>query len=349
MNKRINITGPEKRSFKVSVRAESQGDEMTLVGRAASFNKLSSDLGGFREMLAVGCFDQSLAAPDDIKCLAGHDPNRVLGTRDSGTLSLSCDSAGLNFRCRLNPAIQFHRDVYEVVKSGLADQCSFAFSVVPPDGDDWNEVEENGVKFVKRTVRNVKLFEVSCAVTFPAYPGDATNTDARAKAKANANRDQRIAAAGASVDADKRAQRIADAGAAVSGADVSGMEDFMAARDYVAHKLRSHMAGMAVPHRYITHTQEPDQVLGLPENCFDEDPDESDEDCIKRAARWYQYGISKTGEVELKSWQRYDPAKNPEGPDSDVEACARPMLSELREAAILKRRMRASAGIFYRR
>jgi phage head maturation protease len=49
------------------------------------------------------------------------------------------------------------------------DQCSFAFSIDGADGDSWSEeTDENGVRFIARTLHRVNVFDVS-AVTFPAY------------------------------------------------------------------------------------------------------------------------------------------------------------------------------------
>src|SRR5690349_11788636 len=96
------ITGQERREFVASVRA-ADGEEFALVGTAASFNKLSANLGGFREVIAVGAFDRTLNSNYDIKCLANHDTGKVLGSRASGTLQLKADSNGLQFRCALNP------------------------------------------------------------------------------------------------------------------------------------------------------------------------------------------------------------------------------------------------------
>jgi HK97 family phage prohead protease len=201
--------GVEERAIAgASLRAESQGDEMALTGYAASFNVLSQDLGGFREMLAPRCFAQSLASNPDVKCLLNHDPNYVLGRTKSGTLALAEDDRGLRFRCQLDKNSQMHRDLYAAIKRGDLDQCSFAFKV-PDGGDDWSEAEENGVPFVKRTVRNLTLMDVS-AVTYPAYnaPGATTVAARQLGLKTDAQRRARVAEIGEQI----RRDRIAQAG-----------------------------------------------------------------------------------------------------------------------------------------
>ncbi len=161
-------TGIQQRTLRgTQLRAESQGDEMALSGYAASFNCLSQDLGGFRELIAPGAFKKSLASGCDCKCLFNHDPSKILG-RSGVNLSLEEDSYGLKFRCVLNKNSTTAREVHSVIEAGLIDQCSFAFTV-PDDGDDWDEAAENGARFIRRTLRNVNLHDVSC-VTYPAYP-----------------------------------------------------------------------------------------------------------------------------------------------------------------------------------
>lgn len=171
-------TAKEFRSVAASLRAESQGDEMSmsLVGYAALFNSESKDLGGFRERIAPGAFTRSLKEQADVKALVNHDPNQVLGRTKNGTLTLSEDDRGLKFRVKLNPAIQAHRDLYALIKNGTMDECSFAMTV-PAGGDSWEDAkDENGITYALRTLHDVTLMDVS-AVTYPAY--NATSVAAR--------------------------------------------------------------------------------------------------------------------------------------------------------------------------
>ena len=163
--------------FAGELRTDSQGDEMALIGRACSYGVLSQDLGGFREVISPGAFDRSLASGSDIKCLFNHDPNQILGRTKNRTLQVTSDDKGLAFRCDLNPASQSHRDIHAAIKRGDISECSFAFSADPDDGDEWDEAEENGVRFARRTLRNVTLMDVS-AVCNPAYE-NATSVSAR--------------------------------------------------------------------------------------------------------------------------------------------------------------------------
>lgn len=170
----------EQRFFALTVRTDDK-KEFALEGVAASYDTLSGDLGGFRERIAKGAFSKSLQDNDDVVALLNHDHNHVLGRVKSGTLNLFDLAKGLGFRVQLDPNNANHRDIYSSVKRRDINQCSFAFSV-PDGGDDWDEaIDDRGQKFVRRTLKHVKLFDVS-VVTRPAYSADgATAVAARSE------------------------------------------------------------------------------------------------------------------------------------------------------------------------
>jgi len=133
-----------------------------VVGHAAVFNKLSEDLGGFREQITPGAFKEAIKE-DDIRALFNHDPNFILARNKSGTLSLKEDSEGLAIEFE-PPDTQAGRDLVISLDRGDVDQMSFGFSV-KPNGQNWGEDKEGNVI---RTLTNVRLFDVS-PVVFPAY------------------------------------------------------------------------------------------------------------------------------------------------------------------------------------
>jgi len=154
------------------LRASENGKEKVLEGYAALFNSKSGKGNlHFREQLASGCFTRVLAANPDVKMLINHDANQVLGRTKSGTLTLAQDVKGLRFRCVLPDTTQA-RDLYELVKRGDMNQCSFAFST---DDDEWNVEDGEDV----RTIRNVAGLYDCSVVTNPVY--DDTSVDARAR------------------------------------------------------------------------------------------------------------------------------------------------------------------------
>jgi HK97 family phage prohead protease len=179
----------EKRVLKFGeVRASKCGDKMKVAGYAATYGTLSRDLPAgngrtFRERIAKRAFDKILATNPDVVCTFNHDNNAILGRTNSGTLRLRGDDKGLAFECEM-PNTQVGRDVYESVKRGDLNGCSFAFELGERD-DEYNEEEieeekELGLrgrvanaikKIIVRTIRNFrKLYDVSI-VTTPAYPG----------------------------------------------------------------------------------------------------------------------------------------------------------------------------------
>jgi uncharacterized protein len=161
-------TKTEYRSLSAELRAEAEGDEMAIAGYAALFNQNSKNLGGFKERIAPGAFTRSLKEGADVKALLNHDPSHLLGRTKNGSLTLSQDERGLKFRCVLNAESGAHRDLYASIKRGDLDECSFAFTV-PQGGDSFDEaIDETGVRYQRRTLKDVNLLDVS-AVTYPAY------------------------------------------------------------------------------------------------------------------------------------------------------------------------------------
>jgi len=156
----------EKRAFPVEWREDSEGK---IKGYSAVFNRLSGDLGGFKEKIAPGAFTKTLAE-SDVRALFNHDPNFVLGRTKSGTLELREDEKGLWMEVE-PPDTQWARDLVTTIKRGDIDQQSFAFRTIK---DTWTNEEG---KLPIRTLNEVQLFDVS-PVTYPAYPQ--TSVDVRA-------------------------------------------------------------------------------------------------------------------------------------------------------------------------
>lgn len=147
--------------------APTENGELRFDGYAAMYNSWSNNLGGFREQIMPGAFSKAITA-DDVRALYNHDPNYVLGRTRSGTLTLTEDDKGLRFKV-IAPDTGWARDLYESVKRGDVNQCSFGFETV---SDEWRTVD--GMD--ERLLKEVRLFDVSI-VTYPAY--EATSANAR--------------------------------------------------------------------------------------------------------------------------------------------------------------------------
>ena len=151
----------EKRYFNIETRTEKREDgSTTITGHAAVFNKLSSDLGGFREIIAPNAFESVLS--DDVRALINHDPNLLLARTTSGTLNLEQTNEGLQYSFDV-PDTTYGRDLIISMERSDISQSSFAFTI---EEDSWETTEDGEI----RTINKVKqLYDVS-PVTYPAYP-----------------------------------------------------------------------------------------------------------------------------------------------------------------------------------
>lgn len=160
----------ETRLFVNDFEVRETSDGMTLTGYAARFNEPSEPL-PFIERIAPGAFKRSLSARNDIKLLWNHSSSDVLGSTRSGTLRLNEDEYGLRVEADL-PDTQAGRDAKVLIQRGDVTGFSFGFTV-PRNGDSWN------AEGTERTLRSVRLLEVSTGVAFPAYPS--TNGSAQVR------------------------------------------------------------------------------------------------------------------------------------------------------------------------
>ncbi len=174
---------------------EREGGGAIIRGMAAVYDKLSENLGGFREIIAPGAFEETNVS--DVRGLFNHDSNFVLGRTKSETLRIKRVNEGLEYEIDV-PDTQTIRDlVVEPIKRGDVSQSSFGF-IIGRGNDSWDE-NEDGVLI--RTIHKVReLFDVS-PVTFPAYPD--TTVGARGR-DAFIEERERLAEEGARIIAERR-------------------------------------------------------------------------------------------------------------------------------------------------
>lgn len=144
----------------LKTRVETDSQDMFIEGYFAVFNQQTELWPAAFEEIAPGAFDETLG--NDIRALINHDTTLVLGRNKAGSLELKADSHGLWGRIKINPNDSDAVNLYERVKRGDVDQCSFGFNVL----DEETEWREDGT--VKWTIRKIDLHEVSVC-TFPAY------------------------------------------------------------------------------------------------------------------------------------------------------------------------------------
>ncbi len=159
----MNRNNMQTRSWQTSfnaTRAESESGEIYIEGYFAVFGKETELWPGAYEEINAGAFNDTLG--NDIRALINHDTTLVLGRNKSSTLTLEIRSYGLWGRIKINEKDSDAVNLYERVKRGDVDQCSFGFNIESEE-TDWRE---NGT--VKWTITKIDLHEVSVC-TFPAY------------------------------------------------------------------------------------------------------------------------------------------------------------------------------------
>ena len=156
------------RSVTTEFMTREDGDNLAIEGYFAVFNSNYDIAPGMSESIAPGAFASSISG--DIRALINHDTTLVLGRTKANTLQLREDSHGLWGHIDINPNDGDAMNLYNRVKRGDVDQCSFGFDIRSEDTD----IREDGS--IHWTIKDVELYEVSCC-TFPAYTE--TNISAR--------------------------------------------------------------------------------------------------------------------------------------------------------------------------
>lgn len=151
----------ERRFTKVPVEVRAASEKPRIGGYAAVFNRQSSNLGGFVEVVDPSAFNASRGDGwPDVIARYNHDDNMLLGSTGGGTLRLAIDGTGLDYE--VDPP-QARKDILELVQRGDVRKSSFAFRTIE---DDWGTTDQG---FPMRTLVKVRLVDVA-PVNTPAYP-----------------------------------------------------------------------------------------------------------------------------------------------------------------------------------
>jgi HK97 family phage prohead protease len=147
-------------------REEGEGEEKEtkeyIRGYFAVYNSDYPMWEGYTERIAPTAFNQTDMS--DVVCLFNHDDDMLLGrlTNGKGTLSIGYDERGGYFEVEKNETTA-SKDVYENIRLGNVQGCSFAFTV----SSEEIERKEDGSTTV--TITGVKkLYDVGPVVN-PAY------------------------------------------------------------------------------------------------------------------------------------------------------------------------------------
>ena len=144
------------------------GEQLHIAGYFSVFGSVYEIGPMMSESIDRHAFDNTLGG--DIRALTNHDTTLVLGRTKAHTLELRVDEHGLWGDVVINPNDQDAMNLYERVKRGDVDQCSFGFNIISEE----TEFRDDGS--VHWTITEVELHEVSVC-TFPAY--EETNVSAR--------------------------------------------------------------------------------------------------------------------------------------------------------------------------
>lgn len=124
-----------------------------------------------KEVIAPRAFAPRLRQADaEIHLLVGHDFDRPLASRSTGTLTLTETDAALEIEARITAAIaatSHGKDALALASESLANGLSPGFRLSDDTRAEKIEQEMDGA--ILRTVLRAELFELSI-VTLPAYP-----------------------------------------------------------------------------------------------------------------------------------------------------------------------------------
>ncbi len=152
----------ERRYTPTVVELRMTSDRHRIGGYAATFDRLSRNLGGFVEVVERSFFNKSRADGwPGVIARYNHDDNMLLGTTGAQTLDLRLDETGLFYE--VDPP-QSRTDILELVERGDVRHSSFAFRV-HGGGDEWTMTDQG---YPLRRLHEGQLVDVSPVVS-PAY------------------------------------------------------------------------------------------------------------------------------------------------------------------------------------
>lgn len=155
----------QKETRLAEVRLEETDDKMILEGYAIVFDEetlIGDEERGFIEVISRDALNEQ--AIKDVPMKYNHmDSFLIIARTKNGSLSLTVDDKGLKVTAELIDT-ESNEDIYKMVRSGLLDKMSFAFTVK-------NQTWDRSGAIPKRTIKEIdRLYDVSI-VDVPAYEG----------------------------------------------------------------------------------------------------------------------------------------------------------------------------------
>ena len=177
------------REFEVRAKVEVEDGKVQFSGLAVPWNTETNIGGMFREMFRKGAFTRVIQEKHNVRALINHKDDKVLGSTQSGTLTIREGIDGLIFE-NDPPNTQPARDLQVLVDRGDVGGVSIRFRSVKEvwhDSDDDNKLE-------LREVIDADLLELSI-LTFPQYTETSVELrSANEECYKNHKREQELAA-----------------------------------------------------------------------------------------------------------------------------------------------------------
>jgi uncharacterized protein len=142
-----------------------RNEGFTVEGYPIVYNQTSHDLGGFREQIAPGAFDEVLATNPDVHFVWDHDTRYVGARTKNNTLKLASDETGLFIHAQVGN-YTWAKDLRVALERGDIDQGSFSFAIAK-DGAEMSIDDEDQV--MQRVNKASGLFDVTVTAK-GAYP-----------------------------------------------------------------------------------------------------------------------------------------------------------------------------------
>ncbi|CAI3596137.1 Phage prohead protease, HK97 family [Clostridium neonatale] len=166
-----------------------------LQGYAIVFDKLSENLGYFKEIIRRGALDDTDMS--NVVLDINHDFDKILARNNTnngiGSLTLTVDDKGLYFDA-IPTDTSYARDLLANMEAGIINKCSFMFTLDYSDDSsrewDWDTTGERGYD-IRRINKIQSIYDVSI-VTNPAYEDTSCITYKRAKENFNNNSKMKI-------------------------------------------------------------------------------------------------------------------------------------------------------------
>ncbi|MCK9482460.1 MAG: HK97 family phage prohead protease [Bacteroidia bacterium] len=138
-------------------------EDYKISGLAAPVNKLSKDIGGFREIIEPEAFYNVLESNPLVIAVVNHsrDAQDVLGSTESGTLQLIATERGLEFNLDVAKTSR-GADIIELIKRDDVNKMSFSFVV---KSDSWTPYGREMI----RTIHEFETLTDISIVVNPAY------------------------------------------------------------------------------------------------------------------------------------------------------------------------------------